>query len=95
MIRCYNGNSWQPLSSVPTSIPVSVNEPTLVPGMAINQLTKNASSVMEIHPSSGKALLLPKLDPSQIYAPVSGLICFNPVINKLMFFDGLSWNVVK
>ena len=95
MIRCYNGNSWQPLSSVPTSIPVSVNEPTLVPGMAINQQTKNASSVIEIHPSSGKALLLPKLDPSQIHAPVSGLICFNPVINKLMFFDGLSWNVVK
>ncbi len=94
-IRCYNGNAWQPLSSVVTGLPVEVAPATLVPGMAINQDSKYPSSVMEIHPSSGKALLLPKLNPTHIYAPVAGLICFNPSSNKLMFYNGFNWNVLK
>lgn len=94
-VRCYNGNSWQSLSSVTTSIPVSASPATLVPGIAINQNYKSPSSVMDINPSGGKAFLMPKLDPDQIYAPVTGLICFNPSNNKLMLYDGLHWNVVK
>jgi len=51
--------------------------------------------VLDINPSGGKAFQLPKVDPDQIYNPVIGLICFNPLNNKLMLFDGLRWNVIK
>jgi hypothetical protein len=94
-VRCYNGNAWQPLSTTSTSIPVSAAPAALVPGIAINQNFKSPSSVMDINPAGGKAFLMPKLDPDQIYAPVAGLICFNPSTNKLMLYDGLHWNVVK
>ena len=93
-IRCYNGNAWQTLSATETNLPISIAPATLVPGIAINQSTKHPSSVLEINPSGGKAFQLPKVDPDQIYNPVIGLICFNPLNNKLMLFDGLRWNVL-
>lgn len=95
VIRCYNGNGWHPLTSVETALQVEVAPATLVSGIAINQLSKHPSSAMDINPSSGKALLLPKLNPNQIYTPVAGLMCFNPLTNKLMFYDGLTWNILK
>lgn len=95
LIRCYNGNDWQALASTATSLAVSVTPPSAVPGMAVNQSYKHPSSVMDINPSGGKALMIPRLDPDQIFAPVTGLICFNPMNNKLMLYDGLNWNVLK
>ncbi len=95
IIRCYNGNEWQAMASISTTIQVSMAPSTLVPGMAVNQNYKHPSSVMDINPSGGKAFLLPILDPDQIYAPMTGLICFNPTNNKLMLFDGVNWNVLK
>ncbi len=94
-VRCYNGNEWQALASIATTLDVSVEPSTHVPGMAINQNHKHPSSVMDINPSSGKAFLLPKVNPDQIYSPVVGLICFNPSNNRLMFYDGLKWSVLK
>ena len=93
-IKCYNGNEWHSLSARATSLPTSNATPPVVPGIAINQNYKHPSSVLDINPSGGKAFQLPKADPDQIYNPVIGLICFNPVNNKLMLFDGLRWNVV-
>jgi hypothetical protein len=93
-IRCYNGNAWQTLSATETTLAISTAPASLVPGLAINQSTKHPSSVLEINASGGKAFQLPKVDPDQIYNPVVGLICFNPLNNKLMLFDGLRWNVI-
>ena len=93
-IRCYNGNNWQTLSATATNLSISNASPAFVPGISINQSTKHPSSVLDINPSGGKAFQLPKVDPEQIYNPVTGLICFNPINNKLMLFDGLRWNVV-
>lgn len=95
VIRCYNGNAWQALSATATTIPVDTNPAMSVSGIAINQDYKNPSSVMDINPSGGKAFLLPKLDPGEIHAPVAGLICFNPINNRLMLFNGQNWNVMK
>ncbi|HQW01850.1 MAG TPA: PKD domain-containing protein [Saprospiraceae bacterium] len=95
VVRCYNGNEWQPMASFATNLPVSMAPSTLVPGIAVNQNFKYPSSVMDINPTGGKAFLLPILDPDQIYTPVTGLICFNPTNNKLMLFDGLNWNVLR
>jgi len=93
-IRCYNGNVWQALSATETNLAISVAPATLVTGVAINQSTKNPSSVLEINAAGGKAFQLPKVDPDQIYNPVTGLICFNPLNNKLMLYDGIRWNVI-
>jgi PKD repeat protein len=95
LVRCYNGNEWQSLATGNTTIVVSASPATQVSGFAINQNYKHPSSVMEINPSGGKALLIPKLNPEQIFNPVTGLICFNPSNNKLMLYDGLNWNVLK
>lgn len=94
-IKCYNGNEWHALSATATSLPTSNATPPVVPGIAINQNYKHPSSVLDINPSGGKAFQLPKVDPDQIYNPVIGLICFNPLNNRLMLFDGLKWNVIK
>ena len=93
-IRCYNGNEWQTLSATATTLPVSMAPPLQVPGIAINQNFKHPSSVLDINPSGGKAFQLPVIDPEQIYNPVTGLLCFNPINNKLMLFDGLHWNIL-
>ena len=95
VIRYYNGNDWQSLASLNTSITVSPGSPTVVPGIGVNQNTKHPSSVMDIHASGNKAFMLPKLNPNQIYNPVTALICFNPTNNKLMLYDGLRWNLLK
>lgn len=95
VIRYYNGNDWHALASASTDMVVSPDPAHLVSGFAVNQATKYPSSVMEIHPTGGKAFMLPKLNPDQIYAPVMGLICFNPSNNRLMLYDGLNWNVIK
>ena len=95
VIRLYNGNEWAVLPSIATTIPVSTEAPAQVSGIAINQDFKEPSSVLEIHPSAGKAFLMPILDPSEIYEPSAGLICFNPSIQKIMMYDGVRWNFLK
>jgi PKD repeat protein/photosystem II stability/assembly factor-like uncharacterized protein len=94
-IRYYNQNEWQSLSSNNTSIPVSPGSPVTVAGVAINQNVKHPSSVLEVSPTSGKTFMMPKLSPEEIYDPTAGLMCFNPVNNKLMLYDGTKWNVLK
>jgi hypothetical protein len=94
-VRCYNGNEWQALTDASTTLEVSADPASLVPGIAINQDYKHPSSVMDINPTPGKAFLLPKLNPEQIYSPVAGLICYSPSANRLIFYNGVNWSVLK
>ena len=94
VIRCYNGQDWQALSATASGLTVSAAPAAQVPGLAINQNSKQASSVVDISTSGNKAFVLPIVDPVNIYTPVTGLICFNPTLRRLMVYDGLRWNVM-
>jgi hypothetical protein len=94
VIRCYNGQDWEALSTSASGLPVSAAPATLVPGLAINQNYKQASSVVDISAAGNKAFVLPIVDPVNIYSPVTGLICFHPGYHRLMVYDGLNWNVL-
>jgi hypothetical protein len=95
VIRYYNGNSWQPLNASVLALPVSGLAAMHKDGVAINQSFKHPSSVLDINASGGKAFQLPKVNPVDMYAPVAGLICFNPSNQKLMVYDGLHWNILQ
>jgi PKD repeat protein/photosystem II stability/assembly factor-like uncharacterized protein len=93
--RVFNGNEWQPLQGVVTPIPVSLEPAQVTVGMAINQNTKYASSVLELNPEAGKAFHLPVVSYERIYQPVSGVVCFDTELKAIMLFDGVRWNVIK
>jgi hypothetical protein len=94
-LRYYNGNEWKVLVSTALSLPLSTSPPAQKFGIAINQSSKHPSSVLDMNPLGGKAFQLPIVKPDQIFAPVPGLLCFNPLNSKLMLFDGVNWNVVN
>ena len=94
-MRVFNGNEWQALSSVGTPIPVSASPAEVKPGLAVNQTSKYASSVLELNPMAGKAFQLPVVMFNQIYEPVSGVVCFDPELRRVMLFDGIRWNVIN
>jgi hypothetical protein len=94
-VRVFNGNDWQGLNGTGTPIPVSTNPAQVTAGMAVNQSIKYASSVLELHPSAGKAFQLPVVSIDNIYEPVSGVVCFDPVYRAVMLYDGVRWNAMQ
>lgn len=92
--RIFNGSEWQSCQGVTTSLPVSFNPPAVVAGMAVNQSTKHAASVLELNASEGKTLKLPVADHTIIYNPVAGVVCYDPALRSLLLFDGMRWNQI-
>ena len=92
--RYFNGYQWQSFSTQSTTLPVSLNSPTNITGMAVNQHTKHAISVLEFNAADGKAFQLPVVNHEMIFEPAEGLICFHPALKTLMMFDGERWNKI-
>ncbi|MEO5907498.1 MAG: hypothetical protein ABIQ11_12280, partial [Saprospiraceae bacterium] len=92
--RYFNGHQWQSFSTQSTTLPVSLNSPANINGIAINQNTKHAISVLEFNPADGKTFQLPVVSHDSIFDPAQGLICFHPSLKTLVMFDGEKWNKI-
>jgi hypothetical protein len=94
-LMVFDGSGWISLAGNASPVPVSVQPPVLVAGMAINQSSKQPHSVLELGNQNNKTLQLPVVRHSDIYMPVIGLLCFDPDMQRLMVYDGVRWNIIQ